>query len=390
MSATWTQHAIFWQVYPLGFSNAPIWHEHDEEPRLASLTAQLDYVVALGANGLILGPIFRSHTHGYDTIDHFQIDPRLGTLEDFEDLVTAAHARGIRIILDGVFSHAGQDFVHPELFDAAAVFEGHADLRRLDHTNPATVRYVQEVMEYWLARGVDGWRLDAAYSVAPDFWAQIIPRVQQKFPESWHLAEVIHGDYDAFIAASHIDSLTQYELWKAIWSALKEENFFELDWSLQRHQEFLRSFIPQTFIGNHDVTRIASQVGRRKALSALAILLTVGGIPSMYYGDELGYTGIKEERFRGDDAIRPVFDFTGSSEQLVMLNAHKALIALRRQHPWLLQAELEVITLENTRYEYRAINSAAPEQWIRIILDKDYAEIQDSASQILWSTPDDC
>ena len=110
------------------------------------------------------------------------------------------------------------------------------------------------------------------------------------------------------VEAAGFDSATQYELWKAIWSSLNDGNFFELDWALQRHNEFLVSFAPLTFIGNHDVTRIASQLEHPEHLAhALVILLTVGGVPSVYAGDELGFRGVKEERYGGDDAVRPEF-----------------------------------------------------------------------------------
>ena len=108
------------------------------------------------------------------------------------------------------------------------------------------------------------------------------------------------------VRAAGFDSVTQYELWKAIWSSLNDGNFHELDWALQRHNEFLDAFVPMTFIGNHDVTRIASRLENTRHLEhALAILLTTGGAPSVYAGDEAAYRGVKEERFGGDDAVRP-------------------------------------------------------------------------------------
>ncbi len=102
--------------------------------------------------------------------------------------------------------------------------------------------------------------------------------------------------------------------------------------TLKRHNAFLDSFVPQTFIGNHDVTRIASQIGPAKAALALAVLMTVGGVPSIYYGDEQGYVGVKQERFGGDDDVRP--KFPGSPAELSTLGEptyrlHQALIALR-------------------------------------------------------------
>ncbi len=409
---SWIDHAIWWHVYPLGFCDAPIREAAPAPgPRLRRLVAWLDYAVDLGASGLLLGPIFASQTHGYDTTDHFQIDPRLGREADFDDLVTQCHARGLRLVLDGVFSHVSEH--HPELsralregpgspaaalfdIDWAApggpvphVFEGHGSLARLNHSAPATREYTQRVLEYWLERGIDGWRLDAAYSVAPDFWAAVLPPVKQRFPESWVLGEVIHGDYSAFVAESHVDSVTQYELWKAIWSSLNDRNFFELEWALQRHNQFLASFTPNTFIGNHDVTRIASMVGQDAAVVALTILLTVGGIPSIYAGDEQGFTGIKEERVGGDDDVRPPFpdDPTGLAPWgQPILRAHQGLIGVRRRHPWLVNATTEQLSLDNTRYTYRT-TAADGSSHLDVTLDISgvpTASVSDAAGNVLW------
>lgn len=263
----WIEHSIWWHVYPLGFCGAPI---RDAAPvpahRLRHLLNWLDYAIELGASGLLLGPIFAAQSHGYDSVDQFRIDARLGDDSDFDSLVAACRERGLRVVLDGVFSHVGVQ--HPELqpaliegrtsapaelFDidwdapggpAPRVFEGHGDLVRLNHATERTADYAVQVMTHWLDRGVDGWRLDAAYSVAPDFWARVLQRVRAAHPGAWFLGEVIHGDYSDFVAASALDSVTQYELWKAIWSSLRDRNLFELDWTLHRHNDLLQRFIP--------------------------------------------------------------------------------------------------------------------------------------------------
>ena len=376
----WVEHAIWWQVYPLGFCGAPIRDpEPTPAPRLRRLMGWLDYAIELGTSGLLLGPVFASQTHGYDTVDQFRIDPRLGGEEDFDALVAACSQRGLHILLDGVFSHVGAQ--HPDviraldegpggptadLFDidwnapggpAPRLFEGHTSLVRLNHASERVVQYVTAVMEHWLARGIDGWRLDAAYSVDTDFWARVIPAIRDRHPNAWFLGEVIHGDHSRFVASSGVDATTQYELWKAIWSSIKDRNFFELDWALNRHNGFLAHFTPNTFIGNHDVTRIASVIGSDGAVMALAILLTLGGIPSIYYGDEQGFTGVKEERVGGDDAIRPAFPDAPSELADWGQNIHRAhqdLIGLRRRNPWLVTATTTPLHLENTRYTYRA------------------------------------
>lgn len=185
----------------------------------------------------------------------------------------------------------------------------------------------------------------------------MLPRVRKDHPEAWLVAEVIHGDYSAFVGGSGADSVTQYELWKAIWSSLNDGNFHELDWALQRHNGFLDRFAPQTFVGNHDVTRIASKVEQPEHLPhALVLLFTTGGVPTVYAGDEFGYLGVKEDRAGGDDAVRPEFGMVptelGDSARDV-LNLHRYLIGLRRRHPWLHGARTTALHLDNRGYVYQ-------------------------------------
>jgi glycosidase len=110
MTAEWARQVIWWQVYPLGFVGA----EKESVPRtvhrIPQLISWLDHLISLGCNGLLLGPVFASATHGYDTVDYLRIDPRLGDDADFDALVAACRARGVRLLLDGVFNHAGRDF----------------------------------------------------------------------------------------------------------------------------------------------------------------------------------------------------------------------------------------------------------------------------------------
>ena len=368
----WVLHVIWWHVYPLGFVGAfPAAVPADPaEHRLRRIADWFDHAIQLGASGIALGPIFASRTHGYDTTDHYRIDPRLGDDGDFDYLVAEAHRRGLRLLLDGVFNHVGVDFpryreaAHD---DAAArwfrgrpghfrTFEGHDGLLTLNHDNPEVVDYTVDVLAHWLRRGADGWRLDAAYAVPQQFWASTLPRVRERFPDAWFVGELIHGDYAGVVEAAKFDSATQYELWKAIWSSLNDGNFFELDWALQRHNEFLASFAPLTFIGNHDVTRIASRLERPEHLApALVILLTVGGVPSVYAGDELGFRGVKEERYGGDDAVRP--EFSPPPMELDAFGAgvwalHQYLIGLRRRNPWLHAASTTALRLGNRHYVY--------------------------------------
>jgi glycosidase len=375
----WIERAVFWQVYPLGFVGAEAEAVADATVvhRLRHLIDWLDYAVKLGASGLLLGPIFASSTHGYDTIDHFRIDPRLGDIGDFDALIEAARSRGLRVLLDGVFNHVGREFPRfqraiasrTHVDDAAwfrltwpqqqaagetpdyAMFEGHHQLVALNHDAPEVADYVINVMSHWLDRGADGWRLDAAYAVPRSFWNKVLPAVRAKHPDAYLFGEVIHGDYAGFVRETGVDAVTQYELWKAIWSSLNDLNLFELAWALERHNALLEHFVPQTFIGNHDVTRIASQLADVRHLpQALVILMTSAGTPSIYAGDEQAFRGIKEHRAGGDDAIRPAFPPT--PEGLApfgrpVYRLHQDLIGLRRRHPWLHRARSRVVELHN-------------------------------------------
>ena len=391
--ADWPDHAIWWQLHPISFTGAAHVATPDSSPgtapahQLTRIEAWLDYLVDLGCNGLLLGPIFASQTHGYDTVDHYRIDPRLGTEQDFDHLAEQCRARGVRLLLDGVFNHVGRGFrpfqdvlAHgrssayapwfrldfgpdgarrPDGFGYAD-FEEHGELVALNHAEPAVQDYVTDVMTHWLNRGASGWRLDAAYAVPLPFWRAVTDRVRATHPDTWLVGEMIHGDYVAAVRDGGLDSVTQYELWKAIWSSLNDQNFFELAHALTRHNEFAAAFLPQTFVGNHDVTRLASRLAVPEHLPhALAVLFTVAGSPSIYAGDEQAFRGVKYDRAGGDDEIRPAFP--GVPEDLApdgwpTYRLHQDLIGLRRRHPWLARAANEVLTVRNESLAYRAIH----------------------------------
>ncbi|TYB51107.1 DUF3459 domain-containing protein [Nonomuraea sp. PA05] len=407
----WAGHTIWWRIYPLGFVGAfpepPEGPARPGEHRLLRVIDWLDHAVTLGASGVALGPIFASSSHGYDTLDHFAIDPRLGDDSDFDRLADAAKERGLRLQLDGVFNHLGRH--HPLVQDALrqgpggdgarwfrqvpdgrgrvalGTFEGHDQLVTLDHDEPAVRAYVVKVMRHWLDRGADAWRLDAAYSVPTGFWADVLAQVRRSHPDVWFEAEVIHGDYAAFVAESSADTVTQYELWKAVWSSIEDGNFFELDWALQRHNAMLATFAPAIFVGNHDVTRIASRITDPRHLPhAVALLAVLGGTPTVYAGDEFGFRAVKEERMGGDDAIRPEFPPRPPTDLphppsgtphpptdlphppsgtphppsgaprppsgAEVFDLYRRLLGLRRRHPWLHRARSRARVLRNRQY----------------------------------------
>jgi glycosidase len=422
MSATWAENTIWWSVYPLGACGAPIRTADEPGPhhRLAILENWLDHVLSMGCNGLQLGPIFASATHGYDILDHLRVDPRLGDMDDVDSLIAACHGRGIRVMLDGVFNHvastharveqarregldsdAGQLFRRdPGRADGLSRFEGHDALVEIDHSSAQAHDYVVSIMEFWLAHGIDGWRLDAAYRIPRPFLASVIAEVKTRYADALMMGEILHGDYARIAEEAGLDSITQYELWKAIWSGIADRNPHELVWALQRHQATRHSELPWTFVGNHDVTRIASQVGANGAQVgvhgaqvAAAIVMTLPGMPALYYGDEWAWTGVKEEREGGDDAIRPALPDEGPAsldlnlqpDTAQTLRVWRLLSHIRRTKPWIATGSVEVTAQSYRKVTYQT--RADSGEWLDVSLDAEQEtprlRIADSEGELL-------
>src|SRR5690606_27371529 len=274
------------------------------------------------------------------------------------------------------------------LHDALPIsFEGHDELIALDHDNPEVAAYTVDVLRHWLNRGADGWRLDAAYAVPDRFWARVLPDVRRSHPEAWFVGEVIHGDYAATASAATFDSVTRYGLWKAGWRSPNDGHVCAPGWALQRQTQSGAVFAPVAVLAAHHVTRMAGRLAaRRRVEHAVVLLLTVGGVPGIYAGDAAGYLGVKEERFGGDDAIRPEFGsppiVSGAGENTVasdLVRLHQHLIGLRRRNPWLHTATTAPLHLTNTQYVYE---SRSGEHALVVALNIDTAPLPLRLSEI--------
>jgi len=381
----WLPGRVWYHLHSLRAAGAP-----DDNPDvtgraptgrgLRRLLGWLDHVRSLGCGGIVLTPIFVSMTHGYDAVDYFRIDQRLGDEDDLAAFVEACHDRNLKVLLDGVFHHVGRDF--PGFRDVLAQgaasryagwfrldfsrdsgdgftyrnFEGHRELVALNHRSSDVLDWAVAVADHWLDLGVDGWRLDAAYAILPAFLADFSARVLHKHPDAFLFGEMIHGDYVRFVEQAGLHAVTQYELYKAIWSSLNDANFFELGWALRRHETFARAFVPFTFLGNHDVTRLSTRLRVPSHLGhALAVLFTLPGSPCVYYGDEFAFRGRKGHGVRGDDAIRPRLPdspFAQNAEQAAAFDLHRQLVAMRAERPWLTSGHVQVLELATEQIRY--------------------------------------
>lgn len=333
----WAYDSVFYHIYPLGFCGAP--HENDGvvTPRILKIADWAEHIEKLGADAVYLGPVFESDCHGYDTRDYRRVDCRLGTNEDLKAVCGALHARGIRVIFDGVFNHVGRGFwafrdVQEKKWDSPYKdwfninfggnsgyndgfwyegWEGHYELVKLNLRNGAVVDYILDTVRFWREEfGIDGLRLDVAYCLDLDFLRRL-RSFCNGLGDFFLLGETLHGDYNRWMNDEMLHSVTNYECYKGLYSSLNSMNLFEIihslkrqfgpeNWTLYKGRHLL------SFCDNHDVTRIASILQDKKQLDALyAVLFCMPGIPCVYYGSEWGAEG---EKHQGDPALRPCFE----------------------------------------------------------------------------------
>jgi len=340
MTNHWAKDAVFYHIYPLGCVGAPD-RNHFAEPvvhRLGQLTDWLVHARNLGANALYLGPVFQSSSHGYDTADYYQVDRRLGDNDDLARLADAAHEKGIRLVLDGVFNHVGRDFwafkdvlangegsnykdwfYNLRFGERSAKgdpfqyegWHGHDSLVKLNLFHPDVRAHIFDAVGMWIERfGIDGLRLDAADCIEFDFLRALQRFTQERRSDFWLMGEVVHGDYRQWVNQETLDSVTNYESYKGLFSSLKDANYFEIAFSLDRQfgeRGIYKGQWLYNFVDNHDVDRVASQLKSPSHLYPLYMLLfTMPGIPSIYYGSEWGIQGIKENW--SDSPLRPALD----------------------------------------------------------------------------------
>lgn len=337
----WTENAIFYAIYPLGFCGAPLANASGSSapvPRLEQIRAWLDHIQALGANALYLGPVFESSAHGYDTADYYWVDRRLGSNETLAQLSAALHRRGLRLVLDGVFNHVGRhfwafrdvlengpsspycdwfcnlNFDHRSPYNDPFSYEGwngHYELVKLNLGNPLVHDHLMGAVESWIRQfDIDGLRLDAADCLDFGFMRQLAAFCRRLKPDFWLMGEVIHGDYRRWTNPELLDSVTNYECYKGLYSSHADRNYFEIAYALNRQSGpggIYRDLRLYNFADNHDVDRVASKLADPAQLYPLyALLFTMPGIPSIYYGSEWGLPGKKLNN--SDLPLRPRLD----------------------------------------------------------------------------------
>ena len=375
----WFNESVIYQIYPFGFCGAPRQNDGVLTPRIKKVIDFVPHLKKLNINAVYFCPVFESSAHGYDTRDFSKIDVRLGSNEDFKEVCDTLHKNGIRVILDGVFNHVGRDFfafkdVREKKWDSPYKdwfyinfdgnshyndgfwyegWEGHFELVKLNLDNPAVRGYLLERVGEWIDYfNIDGLRLDVAYMLNRNFMRELCAFCRAKKSDFFLAGEIIHGNYNDIMCDGLLDSTTNYECYKGIYSSLNSMNMFEISYSLKRQFGneswcLYRGKHLINFVDNHDVTRIKSILTNENHLkAAYGILFSMPGIPCIYYGSEWGIEGKKQD---GDDALRPAVQTPVYNDLCEFI---KKLAAAHTNSKALCYGDFETLCLTNKQFVF--------------------------------------
>ncbi len=380
----WFEESVFYQIYPLGFCGAERENDFGEvRHRLGKIEAEIPRLKQLGVTAVLFNPLFESERHGYDTVDFFRIDRRLGTNEEFAALVEKFHGAGIRVVLDGVFNHTGRAFPpfrevleKREKTDYRFWFninfsgespyrdglgyenwEGHSELVKLRLDNADVQKYLMDAVRFWIdVFHIDGLRLDVCY-LLPTWFMELLRRtVREKREDFFLVGEVIHlNNFQKNICPERLDSVTDYECFRGMTSAFNSENLFEIEasltrlfssqpWALYTGKKLLN------FADNHDVVRAATALKEKRNLCNLyTLLFTMPGIPCVYYGSEYGQEGDKSDF---DYNLRPCIDCIDKTAHPELAEHIRKLAKIRAEHPALSYGNYAKATLLNKNFSF--------------------------------------
>lgn len=389
----WLRDAVFYQIFPDRFAksekvkkpanmqewNTPPTHHGFKGGDLVGVIEKLDYLQELGITAIYFNPIFASASnHRYHTFDYYQIDPLLGTEEDFDNLVSELHKRDMKIVLDGVFNHASRGFFQfnhilecgeeSPYFDWFVVkgfplnaYQGEPNyqcwydlpaLPEFNTDNPEVREYLFDIAKYWIDKGIDGWRLDVAFCIDDDaFWQEFRSVVKNANPDAYITGEIM-WDASRWLQGDQFDAVMNYLLTFSLWGFIGGKDFdketlgswvddfktgfyeFSLDKFATNSEKLMEMYpLPNVMaqlnlIDSHDTPRFLELVDGRKDLLYLAyfFIFTYPGAPCIYYGDEIGMRGA------GDPDCRRAFPWNEKEWDKDLLDKFKELISLRKAH----------------------------------------------------------
>lgn len=389
----WVKDAIFYQIFPERFANGnpdndPIGTEPwGVKPQtnnffggdLHGVMDKLDYLSHLGITAIYFTPLFEAPSnHKYDTQDYLKVDPHFGTNNTLKELVEECHKRGIRVLLDAVFNHAGQTFppfadvlkrgqdspyanwFHVREWPLRVVneiptydtFAFEPTMPKLNTENPEVKAYLLKVAKYWIEEiGIDGWRLDVANEVDHHFWREFRQVVKQANPDAYLLGEIWH-DSIMWLQGDQFDAVMNYPFTNAVLDFVAHGKLDGAGFANAIGAQ-LASYPQQVnevafnLLDSHDTPRLLTlcQGDIRKMKLAVLFQLTYPGTPCIYYGDEIGLSG------DNDPDCRKCMIWDKQEQNVEMFDFYRTMISLRKQHPALRSMEFGFIHALN----YKAV-----------------------------------
>lgn len=382
----WVKKTVWYQIFPERFANGDTsndpegalpWGSAEPTPHnffggdLQGVLDHMDYLQSLGVNGLYFCPLFKATSnHKYDTEDYYRIDPDFGDGELFKTVVDEAHRRGMRVMIDAVFNHIGDqspqwqdvvengeasrysDWFHiyqfPVTYDATDNFEVAENLTydtfaftphmpKWDTSNPEVCDYLLDIATYWIREyDIDAWRLDVANEVDHQFWKEFHKRCMALKPDFYILGEIWHtsqpwlqGDeFTGVMNYAYCENITQY-FYKQDISDKQLISVLNEQLMLYRQQVNAMNL---NMMDSHDTARLRWQVAGDDYLQRqiLAFMFLQPGTPCLYYGTEIGMTG------GPDPHNRACMIWDESKWDITMLNFTKAIVQLRHDYALLL------------------------------------------------------
>ena len=427
---SWVSNTVWYQIFPERFANgnpnltpdgARAWNAEISPERddffggdLQGIIDHLDYLKDLGITGLYLCPIFEATTnHKYDTTDYFEIDRHFGDKEVFHNLVEEAHKRGIKIMLDAVFNHIGnqsvqwqdvlkngensvyKDWFHIQEFPVTEdklqnprqlpyhTFAFASYMPKLNTANPEVKKFLLSVATYWIENfDIDAWRLDVANEIDHQFWKDFRKAVLAKKPDLYILGEIWHTS-QSWLQGDEFHAVMNYPLSESIKDYFlrqhkKTEQFISEINSQSMYYKQQISEVMFNLLDSHDTERILTTANGniQHVKSALTFLYLQKGTPCIYYGTELALKG------GPDPDCRRVMPWDRASEDNDMLNFMKQLIQVRKEVTSMIQhgsyslqevkPDVLALTWNYEGKEVQAIFNQSPENFV---LERDSVDL---------------
>jgi cyclomaltodextrinase len=418
----WVKDAVFYQIFPDRFASSPsVPKPSNLEPwdapptlhgfkggDLVGVAEHLDYLQDLGITAIYFTPVFQSTAnHRYHTYDYYQVDPILGGNAALRTLLDAAHARGIRVVLDGVFNHASRGFFqfnhilengaaspyidwftvynYPmRAYERRHQYKGWVGLAALPEFNtdtPAVREFLWGVGRHWIDFGIDGWRLDVPFEIDDDaFWQEFRRQVKDGNPEAYIVGE-IWVEARRWLQGDQFDAVMNYLFTRACASFFIRDFDRSITRSVGPHRiarrsakafgqeidDLLKLYHPEVtavqlnLLDSHDMPRFLSLAkGDTRALKLATLFqMTYPGAPSIYYGDEIGF-GVAvppNERPRYDTATDPdtrrAFPWNEQAWDHELRAYFKRCIALRKAHPALRRGSFTPLVAAGSSYVFQ-------------------------------------